>query len=141
VLLLLAIVFLVVPIVELYVIVQVAQGIGILNTLALLVVVGVVGAWLVKREGLGVLRRIRAALDRGQLPHREVVDGALVLFAGALMLTPGFVSDGLALVLLAPPTRAVVRSAILGALARGTKVGLVVRQVTRVVDTTGSERR
>lgn len=140
-LLLLAIVFLVVPIVELYVIVQVAQGIGILNTLALLVVVGVVGAWLVKREGLGVLRRIRAALDRGQLPHREVVDGALVLFAGALMLTPGFVSDGLALVLLAPPTRAVVRSAILGALARGTKVGLVVRQVTRVVDTTGSERR
>jgi len=138
---LLALVFIVVPLVELYVIVQVAQGIGILNTLALLVVVGVVGAWLVKREGLGVLRRIRAALDRGQLPHREVVDGALVLFAGALMLTPGFVSDGLALVLLAPPTRAVVRSAILGALARGTKVGLVVRQVTRVVDTTGSERR
>lgn len=137
----LAIVFLVVPIVELYVIVQVAQGVGVLNTLGLLVVVGVVGAWLVKREGLGVLRRIQAALDRRQLPHRELVDGALILFAGALMLTPGFVSDCLALLLLAPPTRAVARRAVLGALARGTRVGLVVRQVTRVVDTTGSERR
>jgi UPF0716 protein FxsA len=138
VLVLLALVFLVLPIVELYVIVQVAQSAGILETIGLLVLVGAVGAWLCKREGVGVLRRIRDALDRYELPHRELADGGLILFAGALLLTPGFVTDCLALLLLLPPTRAVVRGALLGALARRSAVGMVVR---RVVDTTGSERR
>ena len=67
------------------------------------------GAWLAKREGLGVLRRIQAALDRGQTPSTEVVDGGLILLAGALMIAPGFISDVLALLLLLPPTRAIVR--------------------------------
>lgn len=137
-LVLLALAFLVLPIVELYVIVQVAQSAGILETIVLLVLVGAVGAWLCKREGLGVLRRIRAALDRYELPHRELADGGLILFAGALLLTPGFVTDCLALLLLLPPTRAVVRGALLRALARRRAVGMVVQ---RVVDTTGSERR
>jgi UPF0716 protein FxsA len=110
---LLLLAFLVVPIVELAVIVQVAQGIGVLNTLALLVLVSLVGAWLAKREGIGVARRFLANLQRGEVPAREVVDGALILFAGALMLAPGFLTDVLAIVLLVPPTRAVVRGILL----------------------------
>jgi len=105
--------FVVVPIVELYVIVQVAGGIGVLQTLGLLVVVSIVGAWLVKAEGLGLIRRVQLKLASGEMPGKELVDGALILFAGALMLTPGFVTDTFGLVLLLPPTRAVARAAVL----------------------------
>jgi UPF0716 protein FxsA len=122
----LAVVFLVLPIVELAVLVQVAHGIGVLNTIGLLLAVSFVGGWLVKREGLAAWRRLTAAIDRRQLPHREVVDGALILLAGALLLTPGFVSDVLGVILLLPPTRAVVRKVVFGALARRTVVGRVV---------------
>lgn len=109
---LLAVLFLVVPIVELYVIVQVAQGFGILPTLALLVLVSVVGASLLRSQGLGVLRRVNEALAAGRMPGRELVDGVLVVIGGALMLTPGFVTDAVGLALLLPPTRALVRLAL-----------------------------
>lgn len=134
----LAVLFLVLPIAELYVIVQVASGVGILNTIGLLVAVSVVGAWLCKHEGIGVLRRIRSALDRYEVPHRELVDGGLILFAGALLLTPGFLTDVLAVLLLLPPTRAIARGVVLRALARRTSVGMVIH---RAVDTTASDRR
>ncbi|CAN5557627.1 hypothetical protein BH20ACT2_BH20ACT2_23060 [soil metagenome] len=110
---LLALLFLVVPIAELYVIVQVAQGIGVGETILVLIAVSVTGAWLVKREGVGLLRRIQAQLAQGQLPHREVIDGGLVLGAGALMLTPGFLTDIVGLLFLLPPTRALARNALL----------------------------
>lgn len=126
-LLILAVLFLVLPIAELYVIVQVAQGIGFLNTIGLLVLVSLVGAWLCKHEGTSVLRRIRAALDRYELPSRELVDGGLILFAGALMLTPGFLTDCFALLLLFPPTRVPVRTVVLRALQRRSQV-MVVRR-------------
>ena len=105
----LAVLFLVVPIAELAVIIAVGSEIGVFNTIGLLIVVSVVGAWLAKREGLGVLRRIQAQLDAGRMPGTELVDGFLVLFAGVLLLTPGFLSDCLAIALLLPPVRAVVR--------------------------------
>lgn len=101
--------FIVVPIVELYVIIQVGSAIGALQTITLLIVIGVIGAWLVKREGRNALARIQQQLRVGQLPANEVIDGGLILFAGALMLTPGFITDLLAISLLFPPTRAVVR--------------------------------
>jgi len=110
VLLVLFLVFLVTPIVELWVIVQVASSTGVLNAIGLLVLVSVVGAWLVKREGLGILRRIGEETAAGRIPGKEIVDGLLVLFAGALMLTPGFVTDALGLSLLFPPTRVLVRA-------------------------------
>jgi UPF0716 protein FxsA len=117
---LLALLFLVVPLAELAVIVQVASSIGVLNTIGLLVAVSLVGAWLAKREGLATFRRIQLAMGRGEMPSREVADGALILFAGALMITPGFISDVLALVLLFPPTRSVVRRVLMRrAAARG----------------------
>jgi UPF0716 protein FxsA len=116
--LLLVLVFLVAPLVELAVIVQVAGEVGVLNTIGLLIAVSLVGAWLARREGVGVVRRIQATLQRGQVPSTELVDGGLILFAGALMITPGFVSDVLALVLLLPPTRAAVRVPLLRYLSR-----------------------
>jgi UPF0716 protein FxsA len=106
--LLLFLLFIVVPVIELYVIIQVGQAIGALWTVVLLLFVSVVGAWLVKREGLKAWRRFRTALDQARLPTVEVVDGALVLFGGALLLTPGFISDILGLLLIAPPSRAVL---------------------------------
>ncbi len=109
----LLLVFVVAPLVELAVIVQVAGALGVLNTIGLMVLMSLLGAWLAKREGLGVLRRIQAALDRGDLPNREVADGGLILLAGALMIAPGFISDCLALLLLFPPTRALVRGPVL----------------------------
>ena len=124
----LAVLFLVLPIAELYVLLQVGGAIGILNTIGLLVVVSVVGAWLCKREGLGILRRIRLSLDRYELPGRELADGALVLFAGALLLTPGFLTDCLGILLLLPPTRAVARGVLLSALARRAEIAVVRRR-------------
>ena len=122
--LLLILVFLVAPLVELAVIVQVAGSVGVLNTIGLLVLVSVLGGWLAKREGLGVLRRIQAALDRGQAPGTELVDGGLVLLAGALMIAPGFISDVLALTLLFPPTRAIVRAPLLRYVSRRSRVAV-----------------
>ena len=108
--------FLVVPIVELAVIVQVGQALGTLPTIALLVVMSVVGAWLMRREGLGVLRRAQAQVRQGRVPTREVADGFLIVLGGALMLTPGFLSDLVGVALLLPPVRAVVRPFLLARL-------------------------
>jgi UPF0716 protein FxsA len=106
---LLVLLFIVVPIAELYVLIQVGQEIGALDTIGLLILVTVVGAWLVKRTGLGVLRRLQDSLAERRPPTNELIDGFLLLFAGVLFLVPGFFSDALAVLLLLPPTRAVVR--------------------------------
>jgi UPF0716 protein FxsA len=108
--LLLFVMFLVVPVLELYVIVEVAGSLGVVPTLALLIAVSLFGTWLVRREGLGVLRRSRQAVDRGDLPADELLNGLLILIAGILLLTPGFLTDAVGLLLLLPPTRALVRA-------------------------------
>jgi UPF0716 protein FxsA len=114
----LALLFLVVPFVELYVLIQVGHVIGVLPTIAVLIAVSVIGAWLVKREGLATLRRVRERVDAGQVPGRELVDGLLILLAGALLLTPGFLSDVLGILLLLPPVRALVRGSAVRMLSR-----------------------
>ena len=114
----LALLFLVVPFVELFVLIQVGQSIGALPTIGLLVLVSIVGAWLVKREGLSVLRRAQEQVRRGVVPGAELVDGVLILFAGALMVTPGFITDLLATALLVPPVRLALRRAASTQLAK-----------------------
>ena len=109
--------FVVVPILELFVIVQVAGSLGTLNTIGLLILDSAIGAWLVKREGFGVMRRMQAQLDAGNLPTKELADGAMILGAGALMLTPGFITDVVGLLLLLPPVRAVIRPAVMSRFA------------------------
>ena len=106
---LLVLIFIGIPFAEIYVLLQVGHAIGVLNTLALLILVSIVGAWLAKREGLGVVRRMQAALQAGRVPGMELIDGFLILLAAALMLTPGFLTDVAAILLLLPPIRAVVR--------------------------------
>ncbi len=122
-LLVLFLVFLVTPIVELVVIVRVAGSAGVLNTIGLLILVSMVGAWLVRREGLGILRRAQGEMAEGRMPGRELVDGLLVLFAGALMLTPGFVTDAIGLLLLFPPSRMVIRGIATRRLVRSSPGG------------------
>lgn len=113
------IVFVVVPLVELAVIVTVADAIGILPTIALLILVSAVGAYLVKREGIGVMRRTQAAVARGEIPGREMLDGALLMGAGALCIVPGFVTDAFGLLLLIPPVRRFVGSRLVRRWTRG----------------------
>jgi UPF0716 protein FxsA len=99
----------VVGVVEISVMIQVGQWIGFLNTVGLLLLVSLVGAWLVKRQGLGVMARIREQRSAGRIPATEAFDGALILVAGVLLVIPGFVTDAFGLLLLFPPIRAVVR--------------------------------
>lgn len=108
----LALAFFVVPLVELVVIIEVGAEIGVLNTVGLLILSSIVGGWLMKREGLGVIRRIQGSVAAGRVPGAELVDAFLILFGGALMLAPGFLTDLTGMALLLPPVRAVVRGAL-----------------------------
>ncbi|HEY8465756.1 MAG TPA: FxsA family protein [Solirubrobacterales bacterium] len=106
------------PVLELYVIIQVGQAIGIVPTLALLVLDSFVGAALARSQGRAVWRRFNLALAEGRIPARETFDGAMVILGGALMISPGFVTDAFALLLLFPPTRAALRRLLTAAVMR-----------------------
>jgi len=110
--LLLEILFIVVPIAELAILIQVGQAIGIWWTIALLIADAVLGSMLARSQGRAVWRRFNLALQSGRPPAREVLDGTLVLFGGALLLAPGFLTDILGIFLLLPPTRAFVRAVL-----------------------------
>ncbi len=98
------------PIAELFVAIKVAEAIGVLLTVLLLVAGWPVGVWLIRAEGRSAWRRLRAAAAiTGRPPGREVLDGALILFGGSLLIVPGFITDVLGLLLLLPPTRALAR--------------------------------
>lgn len=101
--------FIVVPIVELYVIVQIGQAIGLVPTLLLLLADAVLGSLLLRQQGRGAWRRFNAALQERRFPGREVADGLMIAVGGTLLLTPGFITDIVGLALLLPPSRAFVR--------------------------------
>lgn len=122
--LLLVALFVVVPLAELYVIVQVAQAIDILPTLGILLLDSIVGSMLLRSQGRAVWRRFNEALGSARVPHREILDGVLVIFGGALLLTPGFLTDVFGLLLLIPPSRAVVRGLATRMLARRVALGV-----------------
>ena len=105
----LVLIFILVPIAELYVIIKVGGVIGVLPTLALLLADAVLGSMLLRHQGRAAWIRFNRALAEGRLPHKEVFDGVLVIIGGTLLLTPGFLTDILGLILLIPPTRALVR--------------------------------
>jgi UPF0716 protein FxsA len=108
--LLVVLLFILVPIAELYVIIKIGGAIGILPTLALLIADALLGSMLLRHQGRAAWVRFNRALAEGRLPHKEVVDGVLIVFGGALLLTPGFLTDIAGLILLIPPTRALVRA-------------------------------
>ncbi len=107
--LLLIVLFIVVPIAELALIIQVGQWIGFWWTLALLIADSVLGSMLMRSQGRAVWRRFNGAIAEGRAPAREVLDGVLIIFGGALLLTPGFITDIFGLLFLIPPTRVLVR--------------------------------
>jgi UPF0716 protein FxsA len=107
--LLLVLAFIVVPIAELYVIIQVGGLIGVGPTLLLLLLDAVLGSWLLKHEGRSAWRRFNQALAERRLPAKEVADGFLIILGGALLIAPGFITDVFGVLFLLPPTRAVAR--------------------------------
>jgi UPF0716 protein FxsA len=116
--LLLVLAFVAVPLVELAVVLQVRTAIGLGPTLLLLLAVSLVGAAVVRREGSRAWRAFRAAVASGRPPATEVADGAMLLVGGTLLLTPGFVTDIVGLVLVLPPTRALLRRRLTAVVAR-----------------------
>jgi UPF0716 protein FxsA len=110
--LLLILLFIAVPIAEIYVIIQVGEAIGALPTIAILIADSVLGSWLLRSQGRAAWRRFNRAVAEGRPPAREVLDGVLIVFGGALLITPGFISDAFGVVLLLPPTRAAIRALI-----------------------------
>jgi UPF0716 protein FxsA len=107
---LLLLIFILVPIAELYVIIKVGEAIGLIPTLILLLADAVLGSMLWRQQGRAAWIRFNRALAENRLPHKEVFDGVLIIMGGALLITPGFLTDILGLILLVPPTRAIVRA-------------------------------
>ena len=102
---LIAFLFLAVPIVEIYLLIQVGQVIGAGWTILLVVLTAVIGVWLLRIQGLSTLTRAQRKLQDNELPAREILEGMALVVAGALLLTPGFATDGIGFLLLFPPTR------------------------------------
>ncbi len=107
--LLLLVLFLVVPALEIYVLIQVGQAIGALPTVLLLIADALLGTWLFKREGRRAWTALSSAIAEHRVPGKEVADGALVVLGGAFLITPGFVTDVIGVLCLLPPARAVLR--------------------------------
>jgi len=116
--------FIVVPLAELYVILKVGDAIGALWTILLLAADSVLGSLLLRAQGRSVWRRFNEVLARGEMPHREVLDGVLIVFGGAFLITPGFITDIAGALLLIPPTRAVIRRLVARRLGRRVAVGI-----------------
>ena len=110
--------FIVLPLAELYVILKVGDAIGAGWTILLLAADAVLGSVLLRTQGRSVWRRFNTALAEGKMPHREVIDGVLVIFGGAFLITPGFITDIVGLLLLLPPTRSLIRSQVVRRLGR-----------------------
>ena len=115
---LMLILFIGVPLIEIYVIIQVGQAIGAWWTILLLVLDSIFGTWLIRHEGARAWRALREALDSGRMPAKELADGALILIGGTLMLAPGFVTDGFGVLMILPVTRPLFRRLLTGVVAK-----------------------
>lgn len=115
---LLLVAFVVVPLLEIFVLIQVGQVIGAWWTILLLIADSILGTWLIRREGGRAFAALRSALNSGQMPAKELADGALILIGGTLMLSPGFVTDLLGILLILPFTRPLARRALTGVVTR-----------------------
>ncbi len=104
--------FAVIPVIEVYLLIKVGSLIGAVPTVALLLAISMVGAWLVRHQGFEIMRRIQSELAQGRLPAAELLDGAMVLVGGVLLLTPGFFTDFLGLFFLIPFTRALIKQLV-----------------------------
>ncbi len=115
--------FTVVPLFELALLIQLGRLIGLAPTIALVLITGAAGAALARWQGLATLRRVQNEMAEGRVPTGALVDGLLILVAGAVLLTPGLITDVVGFLLLIPPTRAAVRRALVEAFRRRMQPG------------------
>ncbi len=101
--------FTIMPLLELAILIRVGQEIGAIYTISIVVLTGAAGAWLARAQGIGVLRRIRESIKAGEPPSAELVDGAFILLGGALLLTPGLITDAAGFFFLVPATRRAIQ--------------------------------
>ena len=124
-------IFIAVPLAELYVILKVADLIGVVPTIAILAADSLLGSWLLRSQGRAVWNRFNTAVREGRVPHSEVIDGVLIIFGGAFLITPGFLTDVIGLLLLLPPTRAGFRRIARRSIERRSGVDVVTRRSRR----------
>jgi len=117
--------FIIVPIIELVLLIQIGQLIGTLPTITLIIVTGVLGAFLVRRQGISVLNSIRAKAQAGQIPADSIFDGAIILIAGAFLMTPGILTDTAGFLCLIPPSRRFIKKIIWTRIQRAMRNGQI----------------
>jgi UPF0716 protein FxsA len=139
--LVLLVLFVVVPILELYVIFQIGQEIGVVPTLLLLILDSIIGTMLLRSQGRLAWRRFNEATAAGRIPAREVADGALIILGGSLLLAPGFITDIFGLLLLIPPTRVMFRRTVVGLFARRSPAGYVAYKAAPHAERAWEQRR
>jgi len=100
--------FIVVPLAELAIFMALGRHLGLINTVAIILLTAVLGASLTKSQGMKALRSFQNATAEGKIPHQEIIEGLLILIAGAVLLTPGFLTDAIGFLLLIPPSRAAI---------------------------------
>ena len=117
--------FVTVPLVELYLLLQLAEVTGPAATILLVIVTGIIGSWLAKREGMIAWQKFHAALSEGRAPSREIQDGLMIVFAAALLLTPGLLTDVVGFMMLIPAGRELIRKFVLSKMFRGFGTGQI----------------
>jgi UPF0716 protein FxsA len=130
--------FIVIPLAELYLLLQVAQATSVGATILLVIGTGILGSWLARREGAMAWFRFHEALSQGRAPSKEIQDGLMIVFAAALLLTPGLITDVLGFALLIPPSRALIRRFVLSRFSRGFQVNVSGGSAAGPTDQTGS---
>jgi UPF0716 protein FxsA len=118
--------FILVPIIELVLLIQIGQWIGTVPTIALIILTGALGAMLVRRQGIEVMARMRGELQTGQLPTEAIFDGAIILVAGAFLVTPGILTDTVGFLCLIPSTRRFIKKQIRQRIERAIQSGRIV---------------
>jgi len=109
----LLILFVIIPVTELYILIEVGKKIGSLTTIGVIILTGIIGAYLVKSQGFMILRKIQNDLNEGIMPGDSLIQGAIILAGGILLLTPGFVTDILGFILLMPVSRNILKKYLL----------------------------
>ena len=107
------ILFVIVPVTELYILIEVGKKIGSLSTIGIIILTGIIGAYLVKSQGFMILRKIQNDLNEGIMPGDSLIQGAIILAGGILLLTPGFVTDIVGFIFLIPVSRNIVKKYLL----------------------------
>jgi len=109
----LLILFIIIPVTELYILIEVGKKIGSLTTIGVIILTGIIGAYLVKGQGFMILRKIQNDLNEGIMPGDSLIQGAIILAGGILLLTPGFVTDIVGFIFLIPVSRNIVKKYLL----------------------------